>query len=84
MSPALAQAMLDAWQAREDRRDTDNAMNHLVSFLTTGCKKKGGGKYTLADFLPERMTRKAAELEQADREQKIKAWFMARATNAST
>jgi hypothetical protein len=80
MNPALAQAMLDAWQAREDRIETRIAMDHLVAFLTTGCKKKGGGKYTLADFLPERLNRKAEELEAQDKEKRIKAWFMSRAT----
>lgn len=72
-NPEQASAYIEAWENKHIREARQRAQLEMTIALAGGMKKKGGGKLSLSDFLPDFAKPKKKNLDPEESEAKLKA-----------
>ena len=70
--PCQAQAYIEAWEEKQKRGAFQAAELKLIIASTFG-KKRGGGDFTLSDFLPDFCKPSKPKLTPEQKEQRLKS-----------
>ena len=75
---------MEAWEKKQIRDAQHRAQLELTIAISSGMKKKGGGRLTVDDFLPDFAKPKKKETTPEESEKKLKAARMAMAKQHKT